>query len=58
MLYSELTENQKGYGIGKWARKFQNFLQGVYYVDDEEDSQNNPLSQKAPQVKEGSGNET
>lgn len=54
MRYSELTENQKGYGIGKWARKFQNFLQGIYYVDDGEDSQEiQNLQKAAPQEKEG-----
>ena len=32
MRYSELNESQKRYGIAKWARKFQNFLQGIYYI--------------------------
>jgi len=36
MRYSELNKSQLRHGIAKWAKKFQNYLQGLYYLEIEE----------------------
>lgn len=33
LRYSELNQNQLRYGVAKWAKNFQAYLSGVFYVD-------------------------
>lgn len=33
LRYSQLNETQLRHGVAKWARNFQSYLSGVFYID-------------------------
>ena len=44
VLYSELNQSFRRLRLAKWARKFQNFIQGIYFFDLEEQHSANEAS--------------
>ena len=48
MSYSEFTAGQKRHGVGKWARKLQHFLAGIYYVEGGVDREGQIIEEVTP----------